>query len=168
MHTEVFLTLGSNIAPEIHLPMAVKQLRQVPQSNVVRVSKVWESAPIGFLDQAAFCNAAVLFETGLSARELKFDVLRDIEDQLFRVRDPGNKNGPRTIDIDIALFGHALISEFDLMIPDPDIPEREFLAVPLAELSPGFVHPAVGKTLQQIADEVPSTDQFKFRADIVL
>ncbi|MEW4489866.1 2-amino-4-hydroxy-6-hydroxymethyldihydropteridine diphosphokinase [Thalassoglobus sp. JC818] len=162
----VFVTLGSNISPEENLPAAVRQLRHF--AKVVRVSSVWISSPVGFLDQAAFANAAVLVETNLSARDLKFQVLRTIESNLGRVRDPSNKNGPRTIDLDIAFFGDAVITEDGLTIPDPDIPGRPFLSRPLCELDPEFVHPQLNITLRELDAQVPGRGDLKRSDDIVL
>ncbi len=166
---KAFIGLGSNISPEIHLPQAVQLLEQNPSIEVTKVSSVWESAPVGFVDQAPFCNAAVLIQTSLPPRSLKFDVMRIIEQQLGRVRDPLNKNGPRTIDLDISLYGSHVTTAEELAIPDPEIAERPFLSVPLAELDPLFEHPVLKKTLEQIASRfTTATELLKHRPDIAL
>lgn len=164
----VFLTLGSNLSPEENLPAAILLLNSTVDVRVVKVSQVWESAPVGFLNQPAFCNAAVLIETCRTPRELKFSILRQIEDRLGRVRDPANKNGPRTIDLDIGFFGDSVIAEENLIIPDPDIPQREFLATPLAELDADYVHPVLGQTLGEIAASIRTANCLRLRPDLIL
>lgn len=146
----VLVALGSNIEPEVHLPEAVLRLGR--RARVIQVSTVWESDPVGDEDQPRFCNAAVLIETERDPSSLKFDVLRKIEQELGRVRDPHNRNAARTIDLDIALFNDAALElEDGSRIPDPEILHRPFLAVPLAELEPDRVHPVTGQSLAVIA-----------------
>jgi 2-amino-4-hydroxy-6-hydroxymethyldihydropteridine diphosphokinase len=118
------LLLGSNIAPETNLPAAVARIGQ--RGTIVRISNVWQTAPVGFADQPDFCNAAVVLETSLTRDELR-QALRSIEDVLGRVRDPSNKNAPRTIDIDIVVWESEV---------DPEIGGQLFSAVPLAEVLP--------------------------------
>lgn len=166
---KAFIGLGSNISPEIHLPQAVRLLKRNPSVEVAKVSSVWESAPVGFADQAPFCNAAILVHTSLSPKSLKFEVLRTIEQQLGRVRDPLNKNGPRTVDLDISLYGSHVSTVEELAIPDPEIAARPFLSVPLAELDPQFKHPVLNRTLEQIASRFSSAmESLKHRPDIAL
>lgn len=166
MNHRVFITLGSNIEPARHLVEAVRRLRR--HVTVIRCSSVWESAPVGFLDQPPFCNAAVLIETDLNAQSLKAEVLRRIEDELGRIRDPHNKNAPRTIDLDIALFNQEQIELDGSRIPDPEIPRRPFLAIPLAELDPDYRHPVERRTLSQIAVSITGDGDLRPRPDIVL
>ncbi len=139
------ISLGSNIDPVSNLQAAVRELQS--GGNVKQASRVWESPPAGFLDQPNFLNAAVLLETPFSAAELKHNVLRRVELHLHRVRDPENINGPRTIDVDLSIFITPLKSEAF----DADMLTRAFVAVPLAELFPEFVHPKTGQTLAEIA-----------------
>ena len=101
-------------------------------------------------------NAAVLMETACDASELLTDVIATIESKLKRVRDPENKNGPRTIDIDLVLFNDEQLQVAHRIIPDPDIARRDFLAVPLAELAPEYDVPGLDKNLAQIARELSS------------
>ncbi len=146
-----YLSLGSNIEPEKNLPAAVAALAKV--CRVVAVSHVWESVPFDGSDQANYLNAAVLVETAHSASEFHRDVIVPIEAQLGRVRHPGYKNAPRTIDIDLSLFNEETLSLEQREIPDPDIARRPFVAVPLAELDPEYRHPGLGRTLREIAGE---------------
>ncbi|TWT57063.1 2-amino-4-hydroxy-6-hydroxymethyldihydropteridine pyrophosphokinase [Thalassoglobus neptunius] len=160
----VFVTLGSNINPQKNLPAAVQQLSEFV--NLLRVSSVWISSPVGFLDQPEFANAAVLVETNLSPRDFKFQVLREIESNLGRVRDPSNKNGPRTIDLDIAFFGNSVICEEGLVIPDQEISELPFLSRPLCELDPEFVHPQLNIRLRDLDEQVAGQGDLK-RSDSI-
>lgn len=168
MHSQVFLTLGSNIEPEVYLPKAVELLEKSETITLLEASSVWESEPVGDVNQAPFCNAAVRILTDLSPRALKYDVLRKIEAQLNRVRDPLNKNGPRTIDLDIAIFGDQVVQEQGLEIPDPEIQSRPFLALPLAEIGEHIMHPTKKTTLGAIAQSLEGDEILKQRTDIKL
>ncbi|WP_437229513.1 2-amino-4-hydroxy-6-hydroxymethyldihydropteridine diphosphokinase [Planctomicrobium sp. SH661] len=161
----VWITLGSNISPEVSLPAAVDALKAI--GDVVKGSRVWQSAPVGDLNQADFCNAAVQVRTELSPWDLK-QQLRVIEDRLGRVRDPKNKNAPRTIDLDIAFYDDLICRTDRQVIPDPDIIHRNFLAVPLAELDPDFHHPQRGLRLQEIAAASGGTANLQLRDDLSL
>jgi 2-amino-4-hydroxy-6-hydroxymethyldihydropteridine diphosphokinase len=139
------ISLGSNINPVENLQAAVRELGGF--GTLKRVSRAWESLPVGFPDQANFLNAALLLETWLSPKELKQTVLGPIERQLHRVRDPHNVNAPRTMDLDLSLF----ITPTQSLVLDPAILTRAFVAIPLAEILPEFVHPRTGQTLAEIA-----------------
>jgi len=142
-----YLSLGSNIEPERHLPVAVAHLARY--GSVRAASSVWESPPFGLSDQPRFLNAAVLLETNLSAQALREEAIASIERMLGRTRSE-NKNAPRTIDIDIMLFNHDILQVNERRIPDPEVLERPFVAIPLAEIAPEYVHPETGQTLQAI------------------
>jgi 2-amino-4-hydroxy-6-hydroxymethyldihydropteridine diphosphokinase len=147
-----YLSLGSNIRPEQNLPAAVRELARY--GHIVAASRVWESAPVGFVEQPNFLNAAVLLDTPLSARDLREAAIAQIERKLERARDPANPNAPRTIDIDIVLFDRDVLTVGRRRIPDPELLERAFVAVPLAELDPDYVHPEVERSLDEIAREL--------------
>jgi 2-amino-4-hydroxy-6-hydroxymethyldihydropteridine diphosphokinase len=141
----------------------------VDYGAVVAVSQVWESAPVGFSEQANFLNAAVLLETELSAEALRLEAIVEIEQRLKRVRDASNINAPRTIDIDIALFNRDVITIGHRRIPDSDILTRAFLAVPLAELDGQYVHPEEDRSLAAIAETFDvAAAGMRLRADVVL
>ena len=145
----VFVAMGSNINAAHNLREAVRLLRE--RATVVAVSPVYETAPIGTTDQPNFLNAAVLVETPLPAADLKANVLRAIEQTLGRVRT-ADKNAPRTIDLDIALFNGDVLDVGARHIPDPDILKYAHIAVPLADLAPEVRHPETGQTLWEIAE----------------
>ncbi len=147
-----FISLGSNIDSERNLREAVRRLAS--HCTLVAVSPVYETTPVGKTDQSNFLNAAALVETDLTAAELKTRILRVIEQDLGRVRTE-DKNAPRTIDLDISLFGDEVIELEGRHIPDPEILKYPHIAVPLADLAPGQTHPETGQTLQGIAASLP-------------
>jgi 2-amino-4-hydroxy-6-hydroxymethyldihydropteridine diphosphokinase len=162
-----YLGLGANIDPHANLPAAVRELARY--GNVVKVSQVWESVPVGFADQPNFLNAAVLLETPHSAASLREHVIPQVEHKLKRQRDPHNVNGPRTIDVDILLFNHEVLELGSHRIPDPELLDRPFVAIPLAELDPHYMHPETGQTLHSIAAQFdPLPDSLCVRRDVDL
>lgn len=159
-----FISLGSNIEPERNLRAAVQLLAR--QVRLVAVSLVYETAPVGKVDQPNFLNAAVLVETELGAAALKAQVLRPIEDALGRVRT-ADKNAPRTIDLDITLFNDQVLDVAERHIPDPDLLDRPHVAVPLADLAPAYRHPETDQTLYEIAARLPQ-EGIRRRLDVEL
>lgn len=137
-----YLSLGSNIEPEIHLPKAVQLLKDYGQ--VKATSNVWESHAVGS-DGPNFLNACVLFLSHLHPYELKEQVIRPIEAELGRIRY-ADKNAPRTIDIDIVLF--------DEMPLNTEFWDYAFVAVPLAELIPDFEHPIRHEKLIRVVEQL--------------
>ena len=146
-----YLSLGSNLDKERNLPAAVRLL--AAHSRLLAVSAVYETAPVGNPDDPAFFNAAVALETDLAPAELKQQVLACIEQQLGRQRS-ADPNAPRTIDIDISLYDDAILDLGKRRIPDPEIVRFAHIAVPLADLAPGYRHPETGETLAEIAARV--------------
>jgi 2-amino-4-hydroxy-6-hydroxymethyldihydropteridine diphosphokinase len=161
-----YLSLGSNIAPERNLPAAVRRLGKF--GRVAAVSAVWESSPVGDTDQPDYLNAALLLETPLSARELRETAIAAVEAALGRVRTD-NKNAPRTIDIDIMLFNRDILRVGSRRIPDPEVLERPFVAIPLAEIAPVYVHPETGEELRKIAQRFnPAQFGMRRRGDVII
>lgn len=148
--TQVLLLLGSNIEKERNLPEAVRLLAE--RMTVTETSAVYESVPVGTLHQPVFWNAAVLVEWDNDAVVLK-RILGQIEQQLGRVRvaDP---NAPRTIDLDITLFGEQVFEYAGRHIPDPELLEFAHIAVPSAEIIPNWKHPITGATIASIAQDL--------------
>lgn len=153
---QVVIALGSNIEKEQNLPQAIALLREM--CVVTAVSPIYETEPVGLLNQPRFWNAAVLIETDLSASEIKQQIIGPIETKLKRVRQ-ADKNAPRTIDADIVLFNDAVF-EYDggdgrsRAIPDPDLRRFAHVAVPVADLLPDFPHPETGELLRELAKRV--------------
>lgn len=163
---EALLSLGSNIEPEMNLPVAVREISRY--GEVLRVSRVWQSHPLGDPDQPDYLNAALLLATPLSARELKETAIAAVEARLGRVRS-ANRNAPRTIDIDIIFFNRDCLRLGERRIPDPEVLERPFVAIPLAEIAPDFVHPETGEPLATIAGRFDAAAAgMRRRDDVVL
>jgi 2-amino-4-hydroxy-6-hydroxymethyldihydropteridine diphosphokinase len=148
--TRAYVGLGANLGDRsAMLRTAVEQLRREPDVDVVAVSSVRETEPVGLLDQPRFLNAAVAVETELTAREL-LDRLLGIERRLGRTRE-GPRFGPRTIDLDLLLYGDERLNERDLEVPHPRLHERPFALEPLFELDPGLVIPGKGPLSEILA-----------------
>jgi 2-amino-4-hydroxy-6-hydroxymethyldihydropteridine diphosphokinase len=139
-----FVGLGSNLGDrEGTLRAAVGRLRRLPGTKVVGVSSLRDTEPIGYLDQPRFLNGAVALETELSAREL-LDALLDLESAFGRDRSGGPPHGPRTLDLDLLLYGQETIDDPGLEVPHPRLHERGFVLEPLAELDPSLEVPGKG------------------------
>jgi 2-amino-4-hydroxy-6-hydroxymethyldihydropteridine diphosphokinase len=156
MSNLVHIAVGSNIDPEENVQHAVDLLNQ--KATIKRISPVYVTPPAGYAAQADFLNMAVLIETAYSAAELRYEVLDWIEDKLGRVRDPNNKAGPRTIDLDIALWNDEQFSygHKPWHVPHADVSKFAHTAIPLADISPQYRHPVTGHTLQEIASTLPT------------
>ena len=142
--------LGSNLAdPKAQLRAAIDALRRLPQTQVERCSSLYASAPVGITAQPDFVNAACRVRTGLSARAL-MQALLDIEHGHGRVRGTG-KGGPRTLDLDLLLYGDSILNESDLVVPHPRLHERAFVLYPLHELDAGLVIPGRGPVADLLA-----------------
>jgi 2-amino-4-hydroxy-6-hydroxymethyldihydropteridine diphosphokinase len=147
----VYVSLGSNIEPEKNVKQAIQLLET--KTKVQAISSTYRTAPQGFIEQADFLNMAVCIETSLDPFTFKKEVLDWIERELGRVRDPQNKNAPRTIDLDISLWDNAVFEYGDKpwRVPDPDILKFTHVAIPLAEIAPDYIHPVEHMTLSEIA-----------------
>ncbi len=142
---KVFVGLGSNLGErEAMIRLALEDLSRLPETRVERASSLYDTEPVGEVDQPNFLNAVAQIDTGLSARQLLWN-LHLIEKRLGRVRT--QRWGPRTIDLDILLYGEDVIEESDLRVPHPELAVRSFVLVPLVELDPLLVHPVSGETL---------------------
>jgi 2-amino-4-hydroxy-6-hydroxymethyldihydropteridine diphosphokinase len=145
-----FISLGSNIDPEVHLPEAIARLKSIGQ--VLHASTAYRNPAVGPGRQPDFVNAAALVQTSLTPEEIR-DRLRAIEAALGRVRQP-DRYAPRTIDLDLCYLGET-DEEFDgWSLPDGEADRLAHLAIPLAELDPAFRHPKTGETLKAIADRL--------------
>ncbi len=141
----VYVGLGSNLGDrETQIRLALGDLARLPATRMLRASSLYDSEPIGVAEQPRFLNAAAELDTGLTARQLLWNLLL-IERRLGRVR--AQKWGPRTIDLDLLLFGDLVIDEPDLKLPHPELVRRSFVLVPLVELDPSLVHPVTHETL---------------------
>lgn len=130
---------------------AVDKLGDLPETKVVSVSTLRNTDPVGFLDQPQFLNGVVELETGLSARTL-LDALLDLERLFGRDRSASPPQGPRTLDLDLLVYGDRSIEEPGLEIPHPRLAERRFVLEPLAELDPTLEVPGMGRVETLLAE----------------
>ena len=153
--TTAFIALGANLgdrAGTIH--RAVARLSETDGIKLLRLSRLIETAAVGGpADSPAYLNAAAEIETTLSPRALLGRLLA-IEAELGRVRR--EKWEPRVIDLDLLLYGDAILDEPGLTVPHPRLHERRFVLLPLAQIAPNLVHPKLGKTIQALLDELPA------------
>lgn len=152
MHPAVFLGLGSNLGDrEAAIVGALARLAGRGVSVRAR-SSTWLTEPVGGPPQGFFLNAAAGVETGLAPLELLAAAL-EVEREMGRVRR--ERNGPRTIDVDLLLYGDRRVDEPGLTLPHPRLHERRFVLAPLAEIAPTLVHPVLGLTIAELLERCP-------------
>ena len=146
MNKTYLLTGGNEGDRRLHMQQARTNIELIC-GHVIQVSSLYETAPWGKTDQADFLNQVLLVETKLSPRAI-LQAIFSIEEKGGRKRTL--KNAPRTIDIDILFYNHLVLEEPGLCIPHPRIKDRRFVLEPLNEISPGLMHPVLGKTIKQL------------------
>ena len=150
-----FIGVGSNINPEENVRGALRLLGQ--QVRIAGVSTVYRTRALDRPGQPQFYNCVVGIETEIPAAELKRSVLRRIEHELGRVRS-ADKYAPRTIDLDVLIYGDMVVETEGVVIPDPEIARRAFLAIPLHELAPDLVLPGSGRRIAEAAAQLGSQE----------
>ena len=146
-----FVGLGANLEdPRAQIERAVELLAAEDGVELVAVSRLRKTDPVGYEDQPRFLNGATELRTSLDAREL-LERLLAIERRLGRVRGEGPRFGPRSIDLDLLLYGDEQIDEPGLQIPHPRLHERRFVLEPLAELDPALEIPGHGQVQALLA-----------------
>ncbi len=147
----VYLSLGSNVGDRAaQLRNAIARLGAA--GRVVAQSSLYETEPVEFTEQPWFLNCAVALETDTTPQQLMAAIL-GIEEEMGRKRV--QKKGPRTIDIDILIFGNMIVKSKRLTIPHPAMQHRRFVLEPLAEIAPEAVHPVFNKTIRELRDALP-------------
>jgi 2-amino-4-hydroxy-6-hydroxymethyldihydropteridine diphosphokinase len=151
-----YIGLGANLpsaagSPAVTLAAAVRRFASLGQ--VTACSSLYSTAPVGYEDQPRFLNAVAGIETHLGPRDLLVSLL-GIEREFGRDRSSVIQNGPRTLDLDILLFGDLMVSESGLEIPHPRLVEREFVLVPLAEIAPDACDPRSGAKVKELLGEL--------------
>ena len=160
-----YISIGSNINKEANIISCLESLRRL--SRVKSVSSVYETVPVGNPEQESFFNAAIIVETPLLPGAFKATVLDVVETEPGRDRT-SDKNAPRTIDLDISLFNQWVFTLGKRQIPDPEILLHPYIAIPLAEIAPDYIHPVTGKTLMETAAHIRKDGGIKCREDISL
>ncbi len=154
--TRAFVGIGTNLGDRhANLAFALRSLRAARGVGQVTCSPVYETDPVG-PPQPAYLNAAVSLVTTLEAREL-LRLLQAIELGAGRERGP-ERNAPRTLDLDLLLYGDARIDEPGLEVPHPRMHERAFVLVPLCDLAPDARHPVLGQTVRAMLEGVQGRD----------
>ncbi len=153
---KAYLLTGSNLGDREQYLSTARTLINEHCGTIVATSSLYETAPWGKTDQPSFLNQALELDTMLKARQLIRRILK-VEKMMGRVRD--EKYGPRLIDIDILLFNNEKHNYQFLKLPHPEMPNRRFALLPLAEIAPGIVHPVLNKTIDELlkecTDELP-------------
>lgn len=156
--TVAYIALGANIpspagSPPQTLVAAAEQLNSLGQ--VIAQSRLYSTAPVGYANQPRFVNAVVAIDTHLTPRALLVSLL-EIEHEFGRDRTNAIPNGPRTLDLDVLLYGDSNVSEPGLEIPHPRLPEREFVLVPLSEIAPEVRDPRSGAKVKELLQKLQS------------
>ena len=147
----VALALGANVGDKKeNLRKAIKLLGS--EISNIKIAPLYQTRPVGFVDQNVFLNTAVIGETDLAPEEL-LDFVKEIEKKVGRI--VRFRWGPREIDIDILLYDNLIFHNERLEIPHPRMTERDFALAPLAALVPGIIHPIARKTISQLAQRLP-------------
>ena len=153
-----YIGLGTNLGDrELRLLTAVAELGGLPGTRVTALSPFYETEPVGEVPQENFYNAVARICTALAPLAL-LDELKRLEIEVFR-RKPSGHWGPRSMDLDILLYGDLVVCEARLTIPHPRLSERRFALQPLADIAPTLVHPTLGKTSAELLAALTTTER---------
>lgn len=150
-----FIGLGSNLGDRRkNIERAIEELKFSRMVEVIKVSKIYETEPVGGPPQGKFLDAAAEIKTQLTPRTLLV-LLKKVEQEVGRT--PSEiRWGPREIDLDILLFGDLIVDEPDLKIPHPLLHQRSFILEPLCEIAPEVIHPVLKKSIAELFSEINS------------
>src|SRR5690625_3159523 len=151
-----YIALGTNIEPrEDYLNQELELLTKDKRINILNKSSIYQTVPVGYVDQPDFLNMVIVIDTSLIAIDL-LDVCQEIEQHLGRKRTI--RFGPRTIDLDILLYNQENRQSERLIIPHPRMHERAFVLTPLGEISPDLYIPKVGKHVVDLINELSAEE----------
>ena len=155
----VYLSIGSNIGNgPVNCKKAVQEIGKVDGIEVIVVSSLYETTPVGFQKQADFTNMALKIKTAIAPVKL-LGIFKEIEDNMGRTES--FQWGPRIIDIDIILYGNKIVDEEALRIPHPLMLERSFVMIPLSEIAGEVPHPLDGRKISELLSHFSTRDKVK-------
>jgi 2-amino-4-hydroxy-6-hydroxymethyldihydropteridine diphosphokinase len=150
MQTDAYIALGSNLGDRQEtIDSAIAAIERIDTTRIIRISSIIETPPVGDIEQGPYLNGVVHVQTQLDARSLLDEMLR-IESEHGRDRANEQRWGPRTLDLDLIVFGDQVIDEPGLQVPHPRMHERAFVLVPLAEIAPDITIPNQSETPRQM------------------
>jgi 2-amino-4-hydroxy-6-hydroxymethyldihydropteridine diphosphokinase len=154
---DAFIALGSNVGDRrATMTSALDALRRCDRVRIVEVSDIMETDPVGPPGQGPYLNAVAWVSTDLEPHDL-MTLLLDIERLHGRTRSPDHRWGPRTLDLDLILYGDQVIDQPGLTVPHPQMHQRTFVLKPLVQIAPGRIHPVLGRTIAELLDSLSTT-----------
>jgi 2-amino-4-hydroxy-6-hydroxymethyldihydropteridine diphosphokinase len=157
VENDAYIALGSNCGDrELNLLRAVSELGKLPDGRVTGLSAFYRTSPVGNLDQEDFYNAVLRLSTGLSPRSLLNYLLRIETEKFKRIRTV--HQGPRSLDLDLLMYGSEIIDEPDLIVPHPRMTERRFVLQPLCEIAAQVMHPVSGRSISELLNVLKSEE----------
>jgi 2-amino-4-hydroxy-6-hydroxymethyldihydropteridine diphosphokinase len=157
MAKTAFIGIGSNLGDKLaNCLRAIELIRGIPGCFLIAGSDLYRTEPVGVEKQDWYVNAVISLSASISAQDL-LSSLMGIEERMGRVRT--RKWAPRTIDLDILLFGQDIINDKDLEIPHPFMHLRRFVLVPMVQLAPDLIHPVLGKTMSELLEDLSDEGQ---------
>jgi 2-amino-4-hydroxy-6-hydroxymethyldihydropteridine diphosphokinase len=164
---QIYVAMGSNLGDrDAHLAAGLAALRATPGIEVVAVSPLYETDPVGPAPQGPYLNGAIELATTLIPDALLKRLL-EIEISRGRTRGP-DRNAPRTLDLDLLLYGNRKLAGPDLEVPHPRLAERPFVLEPLCDLAPDLIHPTLGESIEVLARRVRDNEAVRRRASSAL
>ncbi len=150
LQNTAYIAFGSNKGNKLdYLTKAIKEINKRNDCSIISVSSVYETKPLGNVNQANFYNCTAEIKTSISIVEF-FHLLKDIEKQLGRTKT--ERWGPREIDLDLLFFNNEIYSDDELKVPHEGIAYRDFVLVPLSEIAPNFIHPELNQKICDICN----------------